>query len=949
MPDTENSIQNKGIPEFTMTLSVAETVQAPVDATLTIAGKAADAKATGKKFDDLDSEISELSESNDAKVAKPVDDPNGTAGQLLRTNGDGTTEWSFVGTPTDEQTETAVSEWLTNHPEATTTVEDGVISRVKLNADLQGKTDAVPVLQSNVSDNGLAVPAENWISGKRAVIIPQLDTSAFGDENANSNWRYAKITCSPGDVFTITATGTEQYLPWGFGTAEDECCGKSNSASCTNEIVIAPANAAYIIINQNADRGACYIGGLVGHRLSEMDASFDAVNAELEQIRQNGYTETAIDDFTVEIGSIENGASVASTKRARTNGHILVSGYDAVMVACDSSVEYRVLLYNELSAAGFDRYVNEYGTDAGIIPIENHKSIRLVFRPKYTAIALDDNFISLVQSTTNITGLNNRFVESANLESVKADIQGNAAEIEKTNEHIYRNMAPTFEIGGMNGSGVAETINLSQNRARSSTFGYTGGCMNAPYVESDDTVQYRIAYYTIGTSDAFEGYANTWASGKTELPGDKYFKVLARYASGENIASISDFSAHITVSVEQDYSQINTSRLSPLSGKRVAILGDSISTNGTFSGGDNADYRNIPEVIIQSEDVGQAIKGYLTSPDFTFYTESGDGWHSKDESNYYLNVGGNVYSLPISGEDSVTGTEITVTPTEDDIGKWFGTPANKNTAGMMVWWELAAKELGFTPINACYSGSCISRAREGGVDDDGHMDQNGSYAWSESQVRRCGTRIPGTNSRIAPDAIIIYRGTNDFNTARNGKYTPVDTSVFEGTGFFNFTDDLVGTAPARSGRDETDLPLYGYVQAYILTIQRLRKAYPYAKIFLCTLNIFGRVHYKNGFPVNNGESTLPQWNNAIRAIADYMGCGIIEFDKSGITKENYLGYVTDGEGQAPTHPNDKGQYILAQKAIADIRSQYGSMDVDSALKAYQRGDTKYVWNGTFSE
>lgn len=47
MPDTENSIVNDGIPVITLQLQVMDTVPAPVDATLSIAGQAADAKATG--------------------------------------------------------------------------------------------------------------------------------------------------------------------------------------------------------------------------------------------------------------------------------------------------------------------------------------------------------------------------------------------------------------------------------------------------------------------------------------------------------------------------------------------------------------------------------------------------------------------------------------------------------------------------------------------------------------------------------------------------------------------------------------------------------------------------------------------------------------------------------------------------------------------------------------
>ena len=46
-PNTENSIETQGIPEITLQLEVMDTIQAPVDATLLIAGQAADAKATG--------------------------------------------------------------------------------------------------------------------------------------------------------------------------------------------------------------------------------------------------------------------------------------------------------------------------------------------------------------------------------------------------------------------------------------------------------------------------------------------------------------------------------------------------------------------------------------------------------------------------------------------------------------------------------------------------------------------------------------------------------------------------------------------------------------------------------------------------------------------------------------------------------------------------------------
>lgn len=161
MPDTENNVNTNGnvnltltateadLPKISFGLNAAQTVQAPVDATLSVSGKAADAKATGDRLNALDSEVDALTESDAAKVVKPATD--GTAGQILQTNGDGTTSWINRNVPTDEQTAEAVTEWLNAHPEATTTVQDGSITEAKLNSSLIA--EIVPVFTDDGEGN----------------------------------------------------------------------------------------------------------------------------------------------------------------------------------------------------------------------------------------------------------------------------------------------------------------------------------------------------------------------------------------------------------------------------------------------------------------------------------------------------------------------------------------------------------------------------------------------------------------------------------------------------------------------------------------------------------------------------------------------------------------------------------------------------------------------------
>jgi lysophospholipase L1-like esterase len=353
----------------------------------------------------------------------------------------------------------------------------------------------------------------------------------------------------------------------------------------------------------------------------------------------------------------------------------------------------------------------------------------------------------------------------------------------------------------------------------------------------------------------------TWEEFIVKAPGNAkylFLNVRSGYNSKHNVKTLSD------------------GCISSLKGKKIAVIGDSISTNGK-TGEDS----NVPEIVIQSEDVGVSLSAYITA------TDVADG----------LSINGTTYT------SSDIGTKATFTPALADIGKKVGVPLNYNSNSVKTWWEWMKDYFECDVIPVCWSGSSIT-SHEGNKND-----YKASYAWHESQITKCGVRTPGTMDRTAPDMIIIYRGTNDM-THTSGSTSPFTPDVV-------LTDDYfkgIVTCPANDSVSGG----YGFKEAYYKTISALRAAYPKAEIVLCTLSPFKRIHYGQ-FPTNNGVNSIPDYNNAIREIAEYMGCRVIEFDKAGITFENmYPTYISDSS-TIPTHPNDFGHLMLGKCAIERMK------------------------------
>lgn len=128
-------------------------------------------------------------------VENKVDAPalEGTTGQILQTNGDGTTSWINRNVPTDEQIAEAVSDWLDAHPEATTTVEDGAITYAKLDTNLQASKDAADGAVEDVASLKSAFD----INTPYAFVDNKYIKYDTGEILSNDGYKYTTIDVSP--------------------------------------------------------------------------------------------------------------------------------------------------------------------------------------------------------------------------------------------------------------------------------------------------------------------------------------------------------------------------------------------------------------------------------------------------------------------------------------------------------------------------------------------------------------------------------------------------------------------------------------------------------------------------------------------------------------------------------------------------------------------------------
>ena len=149
--------------------------------------------------------------------------------------------------PTDEQVTQAVDDWLDDHPEATTTVQDGAITYAKLNSDLKNSVDDVTNLKSHVDDLTITSTETQNIQYNGQLLDGYVTvygtTGGFGDY-----YHTDKIPVNEGDVLSfISPYNTPARFICAYNSSDSAVSG-SGSGSQVRSFTV-PSGISSVVVS----------------------------------------------------------------------------------------------------------------------------------------------------------------------------------------------------------------------------------------------------------------------------------------------------------------------------------------------------------------------------------------------------------------------------------------------------------------------------------------------------------------------------------------------------------------------------------------------------------------------------------------------------------------------------------------------------------------------------
>jgi len=225
------------------------------------------------------------------------------------------------------------------------------------------------------------------------------------------------------------------------------------------------------------------------------------------------------------------------------------------------------------------------------------------------------------------------------------------------------------------------------------------------------------------------------------------------------------------------------------------------------------------------------------------------------------------------------------------------TVKNSMTTVDQTYWKKLVDRTGMKLlVNNSWSGSTVSKFWKGYVVD--------------TENDRCNQLHKTIDGIVVnPDYILINIGTNDFDhmskTISRISDSGSGTATYYGPQGFGKWDGRNGQkVPDLNSSPDT------FREAYAVMLGRLKRNYPLAKIFCCTVPC-GEVtnNLSPGFDeINRVGVSLVEFNDAIREIAAAFGCKVVELALCGMNYYTLQNFYSDGS----LHPNEAGMELYYQ-------------------------------------
>lgn len=162
-------------------------------------------------------------------------------------------------------------------------------------ADYSDLTDDVSSLKSALSD-AHGAPVYTFQPG---MIATSGSTVEINNVETSDLTEYVVAPAAEGDVFTISGYGRSTYRLWAFiDESGNNLLMADGNVSATNELITAPENTAYLVMNNRTEtHGVCFKGISTERAVSQIDALENALT---------GYTEPSVDIVAGKLYNVSN-------------------------------------------------------------------------------------------------------------------------------------------------------------------------------------------------------------------------------------------------------------------------------------------------------------------------------------------------------------------------------------------------------------------------------------------------------------------------------------------------------------------------------------------------------------------------------------------------------------------------------------------------------------------